>query len=117
MLNEDCKQRMIESLKKYYSTNTNPYKGHKHSEKTKEILRQKALGRPSAFKGKKHTEEAKEKIRLKHINNNNLGEKNPFYGKKHTEETKKIIGEKNSIKVVQIDKNTNEILMYFNSIK
>ena len=58
------KQRMIQGLKKYYSTHPNPFKGHKHTEAAKAILREKALGRPSAFKGKKHSHEVIEYFRL-----------------------------------------------------
>ena len=54
---------------------------------------------------------------FKPIDESKSGEKNPFYGKKHSQETKKIIGEKNGKKVVQIDKNTNEIINIFPSAK
>lgn len=53
----------------------------------------------------------------KEKNLNRCGEKNSFYGKHHSEETKKIISEKNSVKVVQIDKDTNEIINVFKSAK
>lgn len=117
MLDNDCKERAINTLKKRYEEGTivNPFKGHKHTEKTKQVLREKALGRPSAFKGRKHTEESKVKMRLKH--NNQFGENNSFYGKKHTEDAKRKISEKNSKPVVQIDKNTNEIINIFKSGK
>ena len=117
MLNEECKQRMINTLKNGYKNGNikNPFKGHKHSEKTKALIREKALGRPSAFKGHKHSEETKNFLRKLH--SNKFGDKNPFYGKKHTEETKKTISEKNSKAVVQIDKNTHEILNIFKSGK
>lgn len=48
---------------------------------------------------------------------NRCGEKNSFYGKKHTEKTKEIIGSKNGKSVVQIDKDTNEIINIFESAK
>ena len=93
MLNEDCKQRMINTIKKGYEEGKiiNPFKNRKHTEETKSIL-----------------SECHSKM---------IGEKNSFYGKKHTEETKKTIGLKNSKSVVQIDKNTNEILNIFKSCK
>ena len=117
MLNEDCKQRMINTLKKGYNEGklTNPFKGRKHTEETKAILREKSLGRVSGFKGHKHTEETKAILREKNIKK--CGKDNHFYGKKHTEETKKLIGEKNSKAVVQINKNTNEIINIFKSCK
>ena len=117
MLNEDCKQRMINTIKKGYEEGKiiNPFKNRKHTEKTKEILREKSLGRTSSFKGHKHTEETK--VILSECHSKMVGEKNSFYGKKHTEETKKTIGLKNSKSVVQIDKNTNEILNIFKSCK
>jgi group I intron endonuclease len=59
----------------------NHFFGKKHSEETKEKLRQKRLG-------KKHSEETKRKI-----SKESRGEKNGFYGKKHSEETKRKIRE------------------------
>ena len=115
MMDDDCKQRMINSLKDYHKNHNNSFKGKKHSQKTKEILRKKALGRPSAFKGRTHSEESKLKMSLNHPNQN--GVNNPFYGKHHNETTKQLIGEKNSKAVVQIDFKTNEILNVFKSGK
>ena len=117
MVDEECKKRMINSLKKHYKDGTliNPFKEHKHTEETKKILSEKALGRKSPFKNRKHSKETIEKMKMKH--NNQFGVNNPFYGKKHTDETKKIISEKNSKSVVQIDKNTNEIINVFKSGK
>jgi group I intron endonuclease len=63
MDNEETKQRMIEGLKEYYRTHPNPFQGCKHTDETKAILREKALGRPSAFKGQKHTLKTKEYFR------------------------------------------------------
>ena len=113
MINEDCKQRMINSLKDYYKTHDNPFKGQKHTEETIQKIKNSAIGRLSPFKGHKHTEETIQK--LKEIHKDQFGEKNPFFNQKHTEKTKQKIGEKNSIKVVQIDKNTDEIIKIYNS--
>lgn len=116
MNNEETKQRMINSLKEHYKTHGAAFQGKKHTEETKEKLRQIALGRPSAMKGKKYTEEEKSKFKIT-IGHNNSGKNNPFYGKTHTEETKQKIKEKNSKSVVQIDKDTNEIIQIFPSGK
>lgn len=41
----------------YFKENGHPFEGKHHAEETKQLQREKALGRPSAFKGKHHTEE------------------------------------------------------------
>ena len=38
MQDEDCKQRMINSLQEYYKTHENPFKGKKHSKETLERI-------------------------------------------------------------------------------
>jgi len=62
----------------------------RHTEATKEKIREKHLGDKNPFFGKHHTEEAKSKIREKIS-----GENHPFFGKHHTEETKAKIREGN----------------------
>lgn len=115
MDNDDAKQRMIQGLKKYYSTHTNPFKGHKHTEAVKAILREKALGRPSAFKGKKHSDATKKK--LSDLASLRIRDANAFYKKHHSDEVKKQIGRKNSKQVAQIDIHTLEILNVFDSAR
>lgn len=44
-----------------------------------------------------------------------VGTKNPFYGKHHSDETKMKISQNNGKEVVQIDKDTNCIISFFNS--
>lgn len=61
--------------------------------------------------GYKMTEEQVKKHTERMLNNN------PFKGHKHSEETKKLIGEANSKAVLQIDKNTGEIIREFSSAK
>lgn len=56
--------------------------GKKHTDETKNKIREKAIGR-------KFSEETKLKMSIQ-----NIGKKNPFYGKTHTEETIKQISEK-----------------------
>lgn len=64
-------------------------KGRKHSEETKELLREINSGENGYWYGKKQTDEAKKKI-----SEANSGENAYWYGKHHTEETKKKISEK-----------------------
>jgi len=87
-------------------------KGRKHSNETKEKIRQSKLGdknpmfgrkrseqhnkRLSAsLKGKKHSDETKEKIRQ-----SKLGDKNPMFGKKLTEKQKQILSDANRNRVI-----------------
>lgn len=86
MKDEGCKKRMIESLKKYHATHENAFKGHKHTEETKKILSEKALGRQSTFSGKEWDEEHRRK-HSEGLKGKFQKEKNPFYGKKHSKET------------------------------
>ena len=116
MLNEDCKQRMINSLKNFYQKNDNPFKGRHHTEETKKILSEKAKGRPSAFKGR-HWDEEHRKRQSEILKGRFTNEKNPFYGKKHSDKAKEIISQKNSKSVVQLDIITNEIIRVFSSAK
>jgi hypothetical protein len=53
-------------------------------------------------KGTKHTEESKEKISQKV-----KGERNPMYGKVQKESTRKLIGEKNTKRVLVVDNDGN----------
>jgi hypothetical protein len=64
--------------------------GKKQSEKTKQKIREKAIGR-------KMSEEVKQKRSISQI-----GEKNYFYGKTHTEETRRAIAEKLSGKTTYV---------------
>lgn len=116
LLNEEVKQKMIKSLKDYYKNHPNPFKGHKHTEETKEKLRMLRLGKPSAMKGKhfNFSEEERQKKRER-VKKQVAGKKNPFYGKKHSDETKRKISEKNSKGVLQIDPKTNEVINEFDS--
>lgn len=68
--------------------------GYKWTEEMKKERSLKySLNNP--FKGKKHSEETKEKLR-EIRKGTRMGENNTFYGRKHSEETKKLIGMKNS---------------------
>lgn len=61
--------------------------------------------------GYKMTDEQKAKHTKRMLENN------PFKGHKHTEETKRAIGKANSKAVLQIDKDTDEIIREFESAK
>ncbi len=60
--------------------------GHKHSESTKQLLREKRLAQKDPRLGKKHSEETKKKMSLAHIGQVHIG-------KPHTDETKKKLSE------------------------
>jgi hypothetical protein len=103
---EEYKKKMSESMKhreyqkewsekakqnrKSFIGENNPFYGKKHSDETKELLRQKTTeiwkNQPHPWIGKKHTEESKIKFR-----ENNKGEKNPNYGKTQSKETKEKV--------------------------
>lgn len=58
------------------------FKGHRHSEETKQRIRDHTS---KALKGKKFTEEHKRNLSLARLGKYK-GKDNPFYGKKHTEQ-------------------------------
>lgn len=102
-----------------YNISNGGFSNGKHSEETKEKMRKaRALIPP-----RKQSEETRKKI-----SKATSGENNPFYGKHHTEEAKQKIGSnlkgkytrgncKHSRPVIQIDKNTNDIIQVFECIK
>ena len=140
---KECDDKELDFWEKYYVKELNtksPYgynltdggdgcKGYHHTEETKQKI-------SDAKKGKKQSEEARKKLseanKGKHLTEEtkkklseaNKGEKNSNYGKHHTDETKHKISKslkgipniKLSKPVLQIDKNTNEIIKEFPSI-
>lgn len=115
MQDEDCKRRMIESLKEYNRTHDNAFKGHKHTEETKKILSKLAVGRKSGFSGK-HWDEKHRKEHSEALKGKFTKEKNPFYGKKHSKDTLNRIVETKSKNIAQIDVNTNKIIQIYKSL-
>lgn len=88
-------------------------KGCFQTEESRKLISEKAKGRKNAFLGRHHSEETrkllseKAKLRVKELN--------PFFGKHHSEESKKKISKANGMPVVQIDKNTGEIIAEYGS--
>ena len=92
------------------------YKENSNNPITLQRMSEAQKGEKHPMYGKHHTEETKKKI-----SENLKGENNHFYGKHHTEETKKKISEahtngKHSKPVLQIDKDTNEVIAEFPSM-
>ena len=140
---KECDDKELDYWEKYYIKELNtkaPYgynltdggetiRGYTHTEETRKKLSE-------CHKGKHRSEETKIKISkgnkgkklsdetIKKLSEANKGEKNPNYGKHWSEEHKKKISEalkgifntKCSKPVLQIDKNTNEIIKEFPSI-
>jgi G:T-mismatch repair DNA endonuclease (very short patch repair protein) len=71
--------------------------GKKHSDASKEKMRNSTLGKydgeKNPFYGKKHTKKSREAISKK-LTGKFLGENGPFYGRHHTEENKKLSSER-----------------------
>lgn len=117
VFSDEIKTKISNTLKAYFKTHENSFKGKKHTNETKQILREKATGRKSPFKGKTIWTKEQRKEQSERAKTYTKGELNGFFGKKHSEETKKIIGEANSKPVKQIDIKTGEVLKVFKSAK
>lgn len=107
---EETRKKLSEIVKKSYTEERKQYlreiqKGKRYSEESKHKMSEKA-------KGRKHSEETRKKISETH-----KGENNYMYGKHHTDEAKKKISKTLSKSVLQIDKNTNEIITEFPSVR
>lgn len=117
-IDEIARKEMSNGLKEYYKTHINPFKGKHHTNETKQLLSEKQKEyyktHNSPWKNKHLSEEQRK--HLSDIAKTRTGEKNPFYGKHHTDTTKEKISKNNSVPVLQIDKNTNEIINEFPSI-
>jgi len=101
---EEYKKKMSESMKRReyqrewvenakqnrrsFEGEQNPFYGKTHTEKTRELLKQRTTetwkNQPHPWIGRKHSEESCEKFRK-----NNAGENNPNYGKTASDEVKR----------------------------
>lgn len=108
-------------------SNGNNFAGKSEEEmnEIKNKMSENRIGEKNGFYGKKHSDESKLKM-SKTTRDMSIGKNNPFYGKHHTEETKKKISENNkyyygknhhnSKKVAMINKDTDEVIMIFDSV-
>lgn len=110
----------------------------KHSEETKRKISEKESGENNPFYGKHHTEETKKSISNKAKDRYKNGQTHPMLGHNHTKEAREKVSIKakerlkdkrnhpmygktgaknpNSMMVVQIDKNTDNIINIWDSI-
>lgn len=88
-ISDDTKIKISKSLKKYFSKNRSPLKGVPISEETKSKIR-KTIILKSPWKGKKHTEKSK----LLMSKNRKLSNIAGFEGKEHSKETIKKMSDK-----------------------
>lgn len=117
------KQKIGESNKGKNKGKTPWNKGRKHSEETKKKISEALKGKESWWKGKHLTEETRMKISESNKGKEMSEEsrrkiREAHLGMKHTEESKRKMSEKQKNKkpVLQIDKNTNEVIAEFPSI-
>jgi len=95
----------------------NPFYGKQHTEATKEVLRQKNLGKIISEDSRKkmsdsHKKQWENEEYRKKITEATKGKNNPHYGKKHSKEAKDRIGELNGIPIVQLDRDDTIIAEY-----
>lgn len=115
---EDARLKISASTKKHLKEKGHPMQGKKHTPESIEKMKlntKKKFGKDNPNYGWKPTEEQKEMYRRR--NALLIGDKNSFFGKHHTEEVKQFLKERFSIPVLQIDKNTNEVIVEYASIK
>jgi len=86
VLSDETKSKIGSSSKINSAGENNGMYGKKHTEKTKEKMRQKAIGR-------QHTQEAKHKMSIAR-KGKFTGDQNPMYGKKHAKKSIEIMKNK-----------------------
>ena len=119
---EETKRKMSEALK----GKNNPNYGKHHTEETKRKMSEAKKGENNHFYGKHHTEETKRKISeaqkgKHHTEETRIKMSHALKGRVLSEEWKKKISEaqkgKHSKPVLQIDKNTGEVIREFPSTR
>lgn len=84
-------------------------------EQDPERYKQECLRRHYILLNRKFSLEHKKKLSV--AAKQRVGCKNPFYGKHHTQETKQKIADSNSKKILMLDKDTEEVISSFDSLK
>ena len=114
---------VLDSLEKFYIKKFDTYyngynmtlggsgsKGCFQTEESRNLIRQKAIGRKGSMLGKHLTLEQRKKV--SDFAKTRLREKNPFFNKKHTKETKLKIKLANGKPILQLDLEGNIINEY-----
>ena len=111
-------ERQRLSLKEYYKTHNNPFKGKKHTEENKKYfsyLASKRVGDKNPFYGKTHSEEMKRNHGITMINR--MKDSTPKYGENGDLSLKEYLRKASSKAVLQIDFNTNEVIAEYPSAR
>lgn len=97
--NPGYRKRQSEIMKEYFKTHEANFKGCKHSEETKDKIRQKLIGRKAWNKGKPASEEQKIKQSIAMKGKFSNG-KHPNLGRKHSEETRRKMSDIKKIQYI-----------------
>lgn len=95
----------------------NPFYGRTHTLETRQKLREKNIGKPSAFKGHHFSEESKKKLSIKQKERFKNIYNHPSYGKHLSEEHKAKVGKCHSIAIYALDDNMDIVFEFESSIK
>jgi hypothetical protein len=117
---EETRKKISQSMTGRFLGSNSPLFGKKHTEeqnkKHSELMKGRFVGEKNPMFGKTQTKETRKKISELMIGRFS-GEKHHMYGKSHSEETKLKCGEKRKVKIIQIDKNTEEIIKVWDCAK